>query len=244
MSHISFMSTPARGPRDPSRRRRILDAAKAEFTRSGFKGTNLDAIAQAAGCAKGALYLEFPDKRTLLRELVLEVFAGIRARYEQEVVSRGSPLQRIVGTLAFAFREMLREPLFAKLMREDPELRELLVTDPVQAAAAAKVEIDQIAGWVDEGIARGEIRPDVDRDAIPYALGVLRFSPQHLGLITELGLFSGERTLATIVELFERGLAARPGPDTPRHGTAAGAAVSPRSAKPTRKTTRTRTRTR
>lgn len=239
------MSAAARGPRDPSRRRRILHAAKAEFTRNGFKGTNLDAIAQAAGCAKGALYLEFPDKRTLLRELVLEVFAGIRARYEHEVVSRSSPLQRIVGTLAFAFREMRSEPLFEKLMREDPELRELLVTDPAQAAAAAKVETDQIAGWVDEGIAAGEIRPDVDRDAIPYVLGVLRFSPQHLGLITELGLFSGERTLATIVELFEKGLAAAPPePGAPRRSRTKAAPARTATAKPTPKRASPRTRTR
>lgn len=234
------MTPPARGPRDPSRRRRILQAAKAEFTRSGFKGTNLDAIAAAAGCAKGALYLEFPDKRALLRELVLEVFAAIRARYEREVVSRASPLQRIVGTLAFAFREMQSEPLFAKLMREDPELRELLVTDPAQAAAAAKVETDQIASWVDEGIARGEIRGDVDRDAIPFVLGVLRFAPQHLGLITELGLFSGERTLASIVEIFERGLSATPDVAARRQRDATPRARSESTRKPA--STRTRIR--
>ncbi len=172
--------------------------ARRQFTERGFKGTALDAIAVEAGCAKGALYLEFESKETLLRAVVEETFAAIRTRFAAEVEALASPLARLGETLRVAYRQMLRE---------DPELRALAPGDADGRAAQAQVE--QLARWVDEGIACGEIRPDVDRDIVPYAIGVLRFAPQHLAVTDALGLMSSERVLEGLVELFMSGLAAR-----------------------------------
>jgi AcrR family transcriptional regulator len=46
-------------------RRHLLDAAAAEFARSGFHGTSLDAVAAAAGFTKGAVYSNFENKADL-----------------------------------------------------------------------------------------------------------------------------------------------------------------------------------
>ncbi|WP_437305065.1 TetR/AcrR family transcriptional regulator [Sorangium sp. So ce388] len=203
-------------PRDPTRRRRILDAAKRHFTDRGFKGTRLDAIAAEAGCAKGALYLEFENKEILLREVVAELFGSIRARYEAEIARIDSPLERLKATLRFAYRYMAQEPLFARLLRDDPELRALRPTqDAAAEERAARAEVDRLLGWVDEGIARGEIRADIDRDAVPFILSALRFVPLQLGLATA-GMFPGERALDAIVDVFAAGLAARGAPSAPR----------------------------
>jgi TetR/AcrR family transcriptional regulator, cholesterol catabolism regulator len=196
--------------RDPARRRKILEAAKRFFTRLGFKATNLEAIAAEAGCAKGALYLEFEDKETLLREVARDTFAAIRARFDAEVLPIDSPLERLVATLRFAYRQAAAEPMFGKLLREDPELRALLPASEADVARDARAQIAELRAWVDEGIARGEIRADVDRDAVPMVVGILRFAPQHLGIVTSLGLFSAERTLEAILDLFRAGLAAAP----------------------------------
>lgn len=197
-------------PRDPTRRRRILDVAKRHFTARGFKGTRLDAIAEEAGCAKGALYLEFADKQTLLRAVADETFAAVRERFAAEVLAVESPLARLGETLRFAFRQHAREPLFGRLLREDPELRALGFGPREDDGCAARAQTEQLASWVDEGIARGEIRPDVDREIVPYAIGVLRFAPQHLTITEGLGLMPSERVLDGLVTLFTAGLAARP----------------------------------
>ena len=199
-----------RRPRDPSRRRRILDIAKRHFTAHGFGGTNLDAVAAEAGCAKGALYLEFDDKAALLRAVVDETFELIRGRYAAEVLAIESPLERLVETLRFAFRQTAAEPMFGKLLRDDPELRALRLIEDQDNVAAAKAQVAQLRGWVEDGIARGEIRADVDQDAVPFVLGLLRFAPLHLGPVVQLNLFSGERALAAIADVFRAGLAARP----------------------------------
>jgi TetR/AcrR family transcriptional regulator, cholesterol catabolism regulator len=204
------MASLVRRPRDPMRRRRILDAAKRSFTAYGIKGTSLDAVAAQAGCAKGALYLEFADKEELLREVVAETFAAIRARFDSEVVGIPSPLDRLVGTLRFAYRQFAAEPMFARLMRDDPDLRVLVPAGgEVEMKRAAEAQAEQLKAWVDEGIRHGEIRPDVDREAIPMVIGVLRFAPEHLGLATSLGVGSTERTLDAVLDVFRAGLAAR-----------------------------------
>ncbi len=192
------------------RRRRILDAAKRSFTANGLKGASLDAIAAEAGCAKGALYLEFADKEELLREVVSETFAAIKARFDADVASIPSPLDRLVGTLRFAYRQFAAEPLFAKLMRDDPDLR-VLVPPGGEAAMkrAAEAQSAQLTGWIDEGIRLGEIRSDVDRDAIPSVIAVLRFAPEHIALATSLGVVSTERALEALLDVFRMGLAAR-----------------------------------
>lgn len=203
-------------PRDPTRRRRILDVAKRHFTERGFRGTTLDAVAEEAGCAKGALYLEFADKEALLREVADETFAAIGARYAAEVLAIESPLMRLRETLRFAYRQFAAEPLFARLLREDPELKALGRGKSDDDARAAKAQYEQLVGWVDEGVARGEIRPDVDRGAVPMVIGTLRFAPQHAHLGAPFGLPAGERVLDAIADIFTAGLAARPAVTTPK----------------------------
>ncbi|MEZ4451827.1 MAG: TetR/AcrR family transcriptional regulator [Nannocystaceae bacterium] len=195
--------------RDPTRRRRILEVARRHFLDGGYRGVRLDAIAREAGCAKGALYLEFADKEALLRAVVEDSFDAVRARFVADVLGIESPLGRLAETLRFAYREFQREPLFGRLLRDDPELRALGVPSG-DDVSAARAQVELLAGWVDEGIARGEIRADVDRDIVPYAIGVLRFAPMHLAMAETLGLMSRERALAGLVELFVAGLAARP----------------------------------
>lgn len=211
LGHLGQVATkPFRHSRDPARRRKILDAAKRHFTRFGFKATSVDAVAAEAGCAKGAVYLEFADKESLLREVAQETFALIGSRFAAEVLPIPSPLDRLAATLAFAYRQVAAEPMFEKLMREDPELRALLPEKSMpDAIRDANAQIAQLRSWVDEGIARGEIRADVDRDAVPLVIGLLRFAPLHLSSALRLGLFSGERALAAIVDVFRAGLAAR-----------------------------------
>src|SRR5690606_27920642 len=147
---------------------------------------------------------------SLLREVADETFAAIRARFAAEVLSIDSPLARLRETLRFAFRQFAAEPLFSRLLREDPELKALGVGLRPADAAAARAQFEQIVGWVDEGVACGEIRPDVDREIIPMVLGVLRFAPQHVQLANLPGLPSGERVLDAIADIFAAGLAARP----------------------------------
>jgi len=52
------------------KRRLILDAAQHVFAENGFHTSTMDAVAEAAGVAKGTIYLYFKGKNELLIDLV------------------------------------------------------------------------------------------------------------------------------------------------------------------------------
>lgn len=84
---------PKGGKRDRNRRLRtqaILDAALGQFLEEGVEGVTIDAIAKAAGVAKGSFYRYFKDKTQLVEALiepmvsaVLEAFAGCQVALDQ-----------------------------------------------------------------------------------------------------------------------------------------------------------------
>jgi AcrR family transcriptional regulator len=60
----------------PPTRRVILEAAEEVIRRKGMGGATTRAIAERAGCAEGTIYRHFPDKDTLLCEIIHQSFPG------------------------------------------------------------------------------------------------------------------------------------------------------------------------
>ena len=58
-------------------RRRLLEAATAEFAAKGYDGARVDDISLAAGLGKGTIYNYFESKHEIFREAVAAWFAGI-----------------------------------------------------------------------------------------------------------------------------------------------------------------------
>jgi AcrR family transcriptional regulator len=58
-------------------RRKILEAAFAEFYKNGFQGSSLDDILQVAGATKGALFYHFAGKRELGYAVVEELIGPL-----------------------------------------------------------------------------------------------------------------------------------------------------------------------
>ena len=62
---------------DPERRKKILDAAQKEFTKSGYEGASLNEIIQEAEISKGSLYYYFEDKTDLYLTVIKNVMEDI-----------------------------------------------------------------------------------------------------------------------------------------------------------------------
>lgn len=131
------------GERGPKFRRRaearpdeVLDAALELFIEKGFSATRVDDIAQRAGISKGAVYLYFPSKESLLEGLVRRAIlpianSAIAALGDYE----GDPrvvitmvMKMLAGRLSdpklaampkLLFREVLRFPELAQLYRTE-----------------------------------------------------------------------------------------------------------------------------
>ncbi|TBV07249.1 TetR/AcrR family transcriptional regulator [Phytopseudomonas dryadis] len=65
-------------PKDPAKRKAILEAAKCLFLRHGYAGSSMDAIAAHAGVSKLTVYSHFTDKETLF-------CAAVKAKCEEQL---------------------------------------------------------------------------------------------------------------------------------------------------------------
>ncbi|OCB42516.1 TetR family transcriptional regulator [Mycobacterium malmoense] len=126
-------------------RDRILDAASKVFAAEGFAGATIDAIGQAAGFTKGAVYSNFESKDELFLALLDREF---ELRGEQIAIA----LDRNDGDTAAAAREVSRSVLdsvrdhsdYYVLLVEywlraqrDPQLRDRLIERRRAAAGQA-----------------------------------------------------------------------------------------------------------
>ncbi|OJZ73514.1 TetR family transcriptional regulator [Mycobacterium paraffinicum] len=133
--HMSPVKPPRTRPTRGEVRDRILDAATKVFAAEGFAGATIDAIGQAAGFTKGAVYSNFESKDELFLALLDREF---ELRSEQIAIA----LDRSDGDTAAAAREVSRSVLdsvrdhsdYYVLLVEywlraqrDPQLRERLI---------------------------------------------------------------------------------------------------------------------
>src|ERR1043165_10134843 len=70
------------------RPRQILAAALEVFGEHGLAGARLEDIAKRAGLSKGTIYLYFPNKEELFREMVRDTVVSKIERREEEFNAR------------------------------------------------------------------------------------------------------------------------------------------------------------
>lgn len=142
---------PPRLSREASRlqtRERLLDAAAEVFKRHGYAKASLDAVAEAAGYTKGAVYSNFRTKADLFTALIDRVIEAESARQAQELAE--VPLEEFIGSLDRLFeRQVNEDPVWAVLQFEfwlaamrDPEIRTrvLASTERARRYAAGMIE--------------------------------------------------------------------------------------------------------
>lgn len=171
--------------RPDTRRARILAVARKHFGLYGYRRAVLDDIAAEAGCAKGSLYLEFPGKQALYFAVMDDVHAEVGKRFWAAVDGVTSPAEWLRISVRFTFDTLEREPLLARLLRDEPDLpalREYAAQDRVRAEAEAALQ--QFRGLLERGIAAGELRRDLDLEVVPFVLASLKFLHLHADLVT------------------------------------------------------------
>jgi AcrR family transcriptional regulator len=115
---------------------RILSAAREVFVERG-PGAPLEEIAGRAGVGIGTLYRRFPDRRALMRAVVLDALAQTRQSAElalAEEVDSFDALTRYMHTVIDLRISAVIPLLLDKIDLDDPELR------PARQASARTVE--------------------------------------------------------------------------------------------------------
>ncbi len=168
------LSLPPRRERNASEtKKRLLDAAEAEFAAKGFDGARLGSIARAAGVQQALIHHYFDDKAGLYREVIGHALGSITregwdilARIE---APRGARRKRMasddVRELVVAFVELLvrfyaSNAKLLAILRHDAQSGGSATLDMVRHYG--RPQFDAIVRLLEEMRRRSEIRRDVD----------------------------------------------------------------------------------
>jgi AcrR family transcriptional regulator len=80
-----------------ARRHQLLDVALVRFAASGYQGTSMDEIADAAGVTKPVLYQHFSSKRQLFAELLTSEGRRLLADVQSRAAAQTQPYQRLLA---------------------------------------------------------------------------------------------------------------------------------------------------
>jgi AcrR family transcriptional regulator len=165
---VPVPETPGRTgrPRNPEIDTAVQDATLSLLTESGYSALHLEEVARRAGTTKPAIYRRWPDKQ----HLVLAALA--RRLGEVEVPDTGCTLCDLgegILTYVNTFRLMPPDVLGSLLAdcAADPDLRTEFMTALFYPPRAA------VCGMLDRAAARGDLRPNLDRELLLDLLGSL-----------------------------------------------------------------------
>lgn len=187
-------------------RDRILDAALTVFAAEGFAGATIDAIGQAAGFTKGAVYSNFESKDELFLALLDRQFESRGALIATALDSGHGDTAEIAAALSRATLDSIHDQneyqivLIEYWLRavRDPQLRERLV-------ARRRAAADQALRIVEQA---GTSLPGKQLSALAQLVVTI-----STGIATEEVLQPGTVDVDTLTWLFKALLAAPTGSD-------------------------------
>ncbi len=190
----------------------LLEAAFRVFAARGYRAVRLEEVAEAAGVTKGAIYYYFDSKEDLFRRALTHRHHAIFDEIAQALRAEHGPTS---AKIRFVLRKVWQrwvEPGWGQAFR-------LLIGEAsVEFPAIFRMWAEEgpIRGWqlvrslIEEGIATGEFRRDVDAEvAARLVLSGLMLQAAlhvHLGL-DALAPCDHDRIFDSSVELFMHSLA-------------------------------------
>src|SRR3954470_19515897 len=109
-------STAPKWRRRPEHRpQQIIEAALEVFGEQGLANARLQDIAARAGVSKGTIYLYFPNKEELFREVIRHTAVAAIESGEKTLV-QGTPTQQLYSAMR-GYWKFVRSPVFGTLHR-------------------------------------------------------------------------------------------------------------------------------
>ena len=165
---VSQLGSPAE---ESSRSREsILDAAAQAFTKKGFSGARVDAVARAGGVNKAMIYYHFGSKQGLYRAVLLRLFSNVLDEVERLRAADLSPEEKLGALYGRITRHFADRPALPQIM-----LREILAGGEAMDAEASHT-LGVVLGFVADTIQAG-VRTGALRDVHPFLLHITIMGP-------------------------------------------------------------------
>ena len=197
--------------RPEHRPQQIIEAALEVFGECGLANARLQDIANRAGVSKGTIYLYFPNKEELFREMIRQTAVAAIER-AAKVVTQGTPTEQLLAFMK-GYWQFVRSPVFSTIYRlvlgelhQFPDLAKFYAHDVM-----ARV-LELLSGLIRRGIDTGnfrEIDPMVAARML-VALTVMNglWRDEHTGLLADR---SDEEVFRELAEFFLHSITATAG---------------------------------
>ncbi|HUU27799.1 MAG TPA: TetR/AcrR family transcriptional regulator [archaeon] len=156
---------------NPDKKQKIIRCAIENFAHNGYTGTSMDSVAECAKVAKGALYRYFTSKKDLYM-LVVDNLVDDIDRYAQEFIESHS-----TNNAFETFRDHMVSihELYKRFSVHQQVLCNILYQEELEfkgevLAKFGKLTTQYTRLVLQRGIARGEIREDIDLDAAGFVI--------------------------------------------------------------------------
>ena len=195
---------------DEETRAIILDAARKEFSASGYAATNMEAVSRRAGVSTKTLYRLIPNKAALFEAMITQrtdrFVAVVRLR-----ACEGRDIEAALREALMACAELILDGEVIALQRmilgESEKFPDIAETFYHKAIRRTE---DALADWLRTQQARGTIKLDDAKNAAGMLLGMVAFQPQRgvmFGRAAVPGREDLERRAGACARLFLQGCA-------------------------------------
>jgi AcrR family transcriptional regulator len=188
------------------RPRQILTAALAVFGEKGLAQARLEDIAKRAGVSKGTIYLYFPNKEELFREMVRDIVVGRLEAAERAVNEATGTATDILIVFMRNYWERIRSPEFGPLFRlvhaeihNFPDLARFYGEEVVARNQRL------VAGLIQRGIDSGEFRqtnPYTAASMLTASFAMHGLWCTHRDLFEQAAPAADEQTLAGLIDFY------------------------------------------
>jgi AcrR family transcriptional regulator len=186
---------------DPAKRQAILERAIAAFAELGFRGTDVQVIADRACVGKGTVYRYFRNKEDLFWAATYEVMMRLDRHLDAAMQGvEGAAAKLWASAMAYAEFFENHPPYLEMFVQERAEFRGC---GPESHLEFHEQMIRKFGGILQQGIDAGELRP-VDPRVTTLSLGCLLHGTVVLG--SHLRPASVMEIAKQAVELFLTGL--------------------------------------
>jgi len=160
VTDVNEIRPEVRRRRKAERPKEILEAAFAEFSRSGYATTTLDQIAERAGVTKGTIYVYFENKEHLFISMVQEFTKGTFEVVDDMFAKHeGSTADLLRMQFSFIYENIVADQRWRDVKRmliaeaeRFPELADRYYREILEPCT------EQLKEVIQRGIDRGEIR--------------------------------------------------------------------------------------
>ena len=154
------MTASAPRRRKADRRAEILAAAREVFLDRAYEAASIGEIASRAGCVEGTIYTYFRGKRDLLDAVLAEFYDALISDIEPRLAAISGTRDRLAFLVARHLQIAVDDPAVARLIIRESHGQSEYFGSKLHGLNRRYAQF--LVGTIREGIARGELRADLD----------------------------------------------------------------------------------